>query len=53
MLGCLEVHNKARGGTFDVQDIIILQGLAASGAVAIEDMRLHVIGEGLADEVVF
>jgi len=40
MLGCLEIANKQDRLPFDTQDIFMLQGLAASGAVALENARL-------------
>ena len=38
LLGCFEIHNK-RGG-FDATDVRVLQGLAASAAVALENTAL-------------
>ncbi len=40
MLGCLEIYDKAKGEPFDAQDIFMLQGLAASAAVALENAKL-------------
>lgn len=49
ILGCLEVYNKAGHRLFDVQDVIILQGLAASGAVALESMQSEISKGGTGD----
>jgi PAS domain S-box-containing protein len=40
LLGCLEVHNKRRGEAFDEGDVSMLEGLASSAAVALENARL-------------
>ncbi len=40
MLGCFEIHNKADRVPFDVQDMFMLQGLAASAGVALENARV-------------
>jgi PAS domain S-box-containing protein len=40
LLGCLEVHNKRRGESFDEADVSMLEGLASSAAVALENARL-------------
>jgi signal transduction histidine kinase len=40
LLGCIEIHNTANRRAFDEQDVILLQGLAASAAVAIENSRM-------------
>ncbi len=40
LLGCLEVHNKRRGESFDEGDVSMLEGLASSAAVALENARL-------------
>jgi len=40
LLGCFEIANKRERLPFDTQDIFMLQGLAASGAVALENARL-------------
>ncbi|MFW5774692.1 MAG: ATP-binding protein [Chitinivibrionales bacterium] len=40
LLGCFEIHNKRRHQRFDSHDQIILQGLAAGAAVALENARL-------------
>ncbi|MCX5680124.1 MAG: PAS domain S-box protein [Candidatus Omnitrophica bacterium] len=40
LLGCFEIANKRDRLPFDTQDIFMLQGLAASGAVALENARL-------------
>ena len=37
LLGCLEIHNKKNSHQFDAQDVFMLQGLAASAAVALEN----------------
>lgn len=42
VLGCLEVYNKINSDVFDVQDVIMLQGLAASAAVALESLQSKV-----------
>ncbi len=40
LLGCLELHNKRDRRPFDVQDVFMLQGLAASAAVALENAHI-------------
>jgi len=40
VLGCFEIANKRDHLPFDTQDIFMLQGMAASGAVALENARL-------------
>jgi PAS domain S-box-containing protein len=40
LLGCLEVHNKRRGESFDEADVSMLEGLASSAAVALENAHL-------------
>ena len=40
ILGCFDIANKRDRLPFDTQDIFMLQGLAASGAVALENARL-------------
>ncbi len=40
LLGCFDIVNKKDHLPFDTQDIFMLQGLAASGAVALENTRL-------------
>lgn len=40
LLGCLELHNKRDGKQFDSQDVFMLQGLAASAAVALENANM-------------
>ncbi|MBK9989434.1 MAG: PAS domain S-box protein [Verrucomicrobia bacterium] len=40
MLACFEIHNKADRQAFTTQDVELLQGLAASAAVALENARL-------------
>lgn len=37
LLGCLELHNKKNNRFFDAQDVFMLQGLAASAAIALEN----------------
>lgn len=39
LLGCFEIHNKADGKEFTADDVTILEGLASSGAVALENAR--------------
>lgn len=39
LLGCFEIHNKNQGLPFDVEDVFMLQGLAASAAVALENAK--------------
>ena len=41
-LGCFEIHNKKAGRTFDEDDIIMLQSLADSAALAIDNAKLFV-----------
>jgi len=40
LLGCLEVHNKREGQAFDEADVSMLEGLASSAAVALENAQL-------------
>jgi PAS domain S-box-containing protein len=40
LLGCFEIHDKKGGAGFDEQDVELLQGLAASTAVALENSKL-------------
>ncbi|MBF0489859.1 MAG: response regulator [Candidatus Omnitrophica bacterium] len=40
IIGCFEIHNKKEQQPFDIQDAFMLQGLAASAAVALENARL-------------
>lgn len=40
LIGCFEIHNTERGRPFDEQDIILLQGLSASAAIAMENARI-------------
>ncbi|MDP3790193.1 MAG: GAF domain-containing protein, partial [Candidatus Omnitrophota bacterium] len=40
LLGCFEIHNKDAQMPFDTQDIFMLQGLAASAAVALENAKM-------------
>jgi PAS domain S-box-containing protein len=42
LIGCLEIHNKANQRPFSDNDITMLQGLAASAAVAIEHAQMLV-----------
>ncbi|MDP2913627.1 MAG: diguanylate cyclase [Candidatus Omnitrophota bacterium] len=37
LLGCFEIYNKKDGLPFDSQDVFMLQGLAATSAVALEN----------------
>lgn len=41
LLGCFELHNKLGGRTFNDDDLALLQGLASSAAVAIENAQLY------------
>lgn len=40
LMGCLEIHNKKDRQPFDAQDVFMLQGLAASAAVALENASM-------------
>lgn len=40
VLGCFEIHNKKDRLPFDSQDVFMLQGLAASAAVALENAKM-------------
>ncbi|MCW8982520.1 MAG: PAS domain S-box protein, partial [Gammaproteobacteria bacterium] len=40
LIGCLELHDKANEQQFDQQDVQILEGLAASAAIAINNARM-------------
>jgi len=40
LLGCFEIHDKKGGPGFDKRDVELLQGLAASTAVALENTKL-------------
>jgi diguanylate cyclase (GGDEF)-like protein/PAS domain S-box-containing protein len=55
VLGCFEIANKRNRLPFDSQDVFMLQGLAASAAVALENVRLleneRVLTEKLSQEV--
>jgi len=42
VLGCFQVHDKRDGRTFDEEDVVLLEGLAASAAIALENARLLV-----------
>ena len=37
LMGCMEIHNKKDRQPFDAQDVFMLQGLAASAAIALEN----------------
>lgn len=39
-LGCFEIHNKENNEPFDAQDVFMLQGLAASVSVALENAHM-------------
>ncbi|MDD5437009.1 MAG: diguanylate cyclase, partial [Candidatus Omnitrophica bacterium] len=39
LLGCFEIHNKSEKVPFDAEDVFMLQGLAASAAVALENAK--------------
>jgi GAF domain-containing protein len=41
LLGCFELHNKLGGRTFNDDDLALLQGLASSAAVALENAQLY------------
>ncbi|WP_040666518.1 GAF domain-containing protein, partial [Nitrolancea hollandica] len=41
LLGCFELHNKREGRTFHDDDLALLQGLASSAAVALENAQLY------------
>jgi PAS domain-containing protein len=40
LLGCFEIHNKLENHPFDVLDMFMLHGLAASAAVALENAEI-------------
>jgi PAS domain S-box-containing protein len=42
VLGCFQVHDKRDGLPFDTEDVVLLEGLAASAAIALENARLLV-----------
>ena len=42
VLACLQVYHKAGGRRFDAEDVVLLEGLAASAAIALENARLLV-----------
>jgi PAS domain S-box-containing protein len=42
VLGCFQAHNKRGGRAFDEDDVVLLEGLAASAAIALENARLLV-----------
>ena len=42
LLGCFEIHNKNNKVPFDAEDVFMLQGLAASAAVALENAKMLV-----------
>ncbi|MFQ5640038.1 MAG: response regulator [bacterium] len=48
LLGCIEIHNKRAQRLFDELDVEMLQGLAASAAVALENAQL--LGESKRSE---
>jgi diguanylate cyclase (GGDEF)-like protein/PAS domain S-box-containing protein len=54
LLGCFEIYNKKSAAKFDVQDVFMLQGLAASAAIAIDNARaierLKAVEEELREE---
>lgn len=39
LLGCFEIHNKNNNIPFDAEDVFMLQGLAASAAIALENAK--------------
>lgn len=40
LLGCFEIHNTQDRRPFDEQDILVLKGLSASAAIAMENARI-------------
>jgi signal transduction histidine kinase/CheY-like chemotaxis protein len=42
VLGCFQVHDKRDALPFDTEDVVLLEGLAASAAIALENARLLV-----------
>jgi PAS domain S-box-containing protein len=42
VLGCFQVHDKSDGRPFDEDDVVLLEGLAPSAAIALENARLLV-----------
>ncbi len=40
LLGCFEIYNKTGGVPFDTEDVFVLQGLAASASVALENAKM-------------
>jgi putative nucleotidyltransferase with HDIG domain len=40
LLGCFEIHDRSNGEPFNDEDCELLQGLAASAAIALENSRL-------------
>ena len=42
VLGCFQVHDKRGDRPFDEEDVVLLEGLAASAAIALENARLLV-----------
>ena len=40
LIGCFEIYNKEEHAEFDIQDAFMLQGLAASAAVALENAKM-------------
>ena len=42
VLGCFQVHDKRDGRPFDEDDVVLLEGLAAGAAIALDNARLLV-----------
>lgn len=42
LLGCFEIHNKEDRAPFAPEDVFMLQGLAASAAVALENAKMFI-----------
>jgi PAS domain S-box-containing protein len=42
VLGCFQVHDKRDGRPFDEDDVVLLEGLAPSAAIALDNARLLV-----------
>ena len=40
LIGCIEIHNKEDRKPFDAQDLFMLQGLAASAAIALDNAKM-------------
>jgi len=51
LLGTLSVHNKAKGKKFEEEDVMILQGLAATAAVALDNARIMEQRDGFEKEL--